>query len=443
MHAVLEWVKSNVFIVVFAALMIAALITLPLIASGMNAEIAKEVDTRARKLNELARLEQTQVSAPGGVAAGESKAAIVNEQLLQAFRANVRVAQEDADLVLARAIEHNRKGRGVLMGNVFPAPPPRDAEVTPRRFYEQVRGAVRADGTRIEGAYERLLREVRAGSPPSVEELRRDIERRELQFRTHTLAKDVNDPLTDEEQKELQTALTNLRLLRYAESTSDIAFYASLNSMEVPGFDRTKVHSLAELFEWQWKYWIHEDVLKALYQANRSYPSVVEAPVKRLIWMGVGGSVAAARGASTPDPGQGMMMGSGGYDDGAQAVSAGGPPDPKAEAPVDFSISLTGRVSNSLYDVRYVNLELIVDTSKIPEVLDALARWNFMTVIHLKTTPADPYLAAANGYYYGSAPVSLVLMTLETVWFRQWTTPFMPAAVREYLGAAEPQVSYE
>ncbi len=421
MNLVLEWVKSNVFIVVFAVLMIAALITLPLIASGMNDDVADEVDRRARKLNELARLEQTQVSPPGGAATGESQPALVNERFLQNFRSAVRIAQEDAELVHAAALEHNRKGRGIIMANepIFPAPPRGREEVLPWRFYEAAREA-----------YEELFDEINAGTPPDLESLRDDIERREVQFRTQTLSKDADDPLTEEERRELRDVLSGLRLLRYEEAAERISMYASTDVLQLPAWQEGTLPSLARMFEWQWRYWIHTDVLRALASANENSPSVIDAPVKRVLSLGV--SASPARSDDGPGAARGTAMGGGG---GAGGVR-GGAPNPSAEAPLDFSVSFTGRTTNPLYDVRYVDLDVIVDTNRIPEVLDALARYNFMTVISMRTRPADPYLAAASGYFYGSSPVSLLSMRLETVWFREWTSEFMPESVKSALGIA-------
>src|SRR5690606_35425609 len=144
-----------------------------------------------------------------------------------------------------------------------------------------------------------------------------------------------------------------------------------------------------ELFEWQWKYWIHEDLLRGLADANNGYGSVVDAPVKRVTWTSVGGSVAgASSGSQTQDPRRGAGGG------GRQSSQASGrPANPEAEAPLDFSVGFTGRTSNPLYDVRYVDVDLIVDTSRIPEVLDALAKRNSITVTRMRTQPADPYVA--------------------------------------------------
>lgn len=425
MNVVLEWVKSNVLIVVFSVVMIAALITLPLIASGMNDDVAQEVDRRARKLNELGQLERTQVSPPGR--AGETQAALVNERFLQNFRNSVRLAQEDADQVYGAALAHNHKDRGIIRPQepVFPTLPRGEEETVPWRFYESVGDA-----------YRDLFQELRMGGPPELETMREDIESRERQFRTHTLSKEPDDPLTDEEARELREVLSSLRLMRYEQAAESVSLYATKEILQRPSWSDGQLPSISQMFEWQWRYWIQEDVLRALAMANASSPSVLEAPVKRIIWLGVGSSPAQASGSGTADDrGRGGMGGGGTGGGGGGGVGmSGGAPNPVTEAPVDFSVSLTGRRSNPLYDVRYVDLEIVVDSNRIPEVLDALAQYNFMTVIGLRKQPADPYAAAASGYFYGPSPVSLLTLQLETVWFREWTSEFMPDDVKQALG---------
>jgi hypothetical protein len=85
-------------------------------------------------------------------------------------------------------------------------------------------------------------------------------------------------------------------------------------------------------------------------------------------------------------------------------------------------------------DVRYVNLDIVVETAPIPEVIDAIAQQNFMTVIWLRLNPVDSYEAARDGYYYGPEPVSHLSLQVETVWLRSWTAEHMPAATRSALG---------
>ena len=123
----------------------------------------------------------------------------------------------------------------------------------------------------------------------------------------------------------------------------------------------------------------------------------------------------------------------------------------------DLSYSLTGRRTNGVWDVRPVDILMVVETERLPEVIDELTRENFFTVLDVSLTPVDSFAALAEGCYYGSAPVSDVSLRLETVWFRslhqdrsQTSSPestdefdsgagaqvawWMPADLREALG---------
>ena len=104
------------------------------------------------------------------------------------------------------------------------------------------------------------------------------------------------------------------------------------------------------------------------------------------------------------------------------------------EAVRDFNVSLSGRQTNRLYDVRYAIVKLLVDPERLPQVLDALAMQNFMTVLDMSVVTTNPYDALAQGYYFGSGSLAEVTLTLETVWLRDWTAEFMPRAVKEALG---------
>ena len=115
------------------------------------------------------------------------------------------------------------------------------------------------------------------------------------------------------------------------------------------------------------------------------------------------------------------------------------PINPSIEANIDFAVSLTGRQTNDLYDVRYVDLGIVADTTKIPDIINALAKQNFITVLNAIVEPVDPYDHVAQGYLYGSGTLSEVWFTLETIWLREWTKDMMPDALRAALGiAADP-----
>ncbi len=70
----------------------------------------------------------------------------------------------------------------------------------------------------------------------------------------------------------------------------------------------------------------------------------------------------------------------------------------------------------------------------MPEVFDALARYNFMTIVNASVAPVNLFDAIKSGYFYGSKAVSRLRLDLETVWFRAWTTEFMPPDLKAALG---------
>ena len=158
------------------------------------------------------------------------------------------------------------------------------------------------------------------------------------------------------------------------------------------------------------------DIARGLSSANEGASSVITAPVKRILK------------AEVLD--QGALNNAGADSDAA----AGAPLNPKLEAALDFSASITGRKTNPLYDVRYVNLSLIIDATQLPRILDALASQNFITPVDLDLEPADPFEAARQGYFYGAGQIARLDVELETIWLRDWMIPFMPDDVRKALG---------
>ncbi|NJL31820.1 MAG: hypothetical protein HC898_09415, partial [Phycisphaerales bacterium] len=99
----------------------------------------------------------------------------------------------------------------------------------------------------------------------------------------------------------------------------------------------------------------------------------------------------------------------------------------------DFARTPSGRVSNHLYDVRHARLSVMVEMRRMPELIDALSRVNFMSVLSMDILPVDEYAALLEGYVLGSEDVVQADMVIESLWFRQWTEKLMPKPVRERL----------
>ena len=96
--------------------------------------------------------------------------------------------------------------------------------------------------------------------------------------------------------------------------------------------------------------------------------------------------------------------------------------------------SFTGRTSGELFDVLQVRLSMIVDSQRIPTILDGFAKYNFFTVIDIELQPTDKFLALDDGYDYGYASVSQMTVVFEAAWLRSWTTEYMPNEVKTMLG---------
>ncbi len=436
MNTVLAWVKSNVYSVIFVGVMIVAPIVLGIVAGKINAGVTSEVKERGATLVQLKQLEKTPVDFVSAV--GRSRPVkstiLVNQQFLDRYQEVVGRISDDAKRIRQEALNFNRADRDVLFPGLFPEPAPTQLETIPRRMYMA-----------LVAAYERLLVDMRAGAPPSAESMGEILEAAEERFRTQILIKPGGQRLTDDDTIWLKEQLTNTRLSHCAETAKGIGIYTTLASLNVPDESlvppRAEAQGMVQLFQWQWSLWITQDIVGALSDANEPFESVLEAPVKRLVSLVEFGAPVVA-GGSAGGGGSGFNAGfapGGGRGAGSGASTpAGGkaaaPLDPAREVPLDFAYSFTGRKTNPLYDVRLIQLVLIVETARIPVVLDALSRKNFITILDAKLEAVDAFEEVREGYFYGSAGVSKLTLDVETVWLREWTAPLMPPDLKLALG---------
>jgi len=423
------WLKSNIPIVVLVVVMIAAAVALPIISSGMNKSLREEVQKRASNDGTLARIETAryEITQPGEApikSTGPANPKTIDVLSEYEKRLTGDVA-EVRDFILSR----NRQNRNVLISELFPDPP---ADWRDRLQFQFWR-ALMNDNIADLGAYPKLLNEVRAGTPPTPESLQADLRRADELFRTQKLAKAASDSLNADEQEELRAQLREVRMGKYSERAQRLAMYASLNAIDAPTWNETTNLEVRQVFDWQWQLWIKQDILRALYKANEDYDSLLYGPVKRVRWLTVTPLPTPANTGSTATPSSPFGGTAPAAAPAAQAGTGGAAPDAKLEAPRDYSASYTGRVSNALYDVRRVRLQIVVDTARIPEVLDALARQNLMTVLDLKMHPTDAYADLEDGYVYGANTTSDLDLTIETIWLREWTSQLMPPQVKEVL----------
>jgi len=267
------------------------------------------------------------------------------------------------------------------------------------------------------------LRSAGAGSPPSPDEVARRVEEKRLREVDRLVG--VNpDPssITPEIEDELRKSLVNERLSAYsAPAQQSVLFYAEPSALaSVAPYTGTSVPELELCWEWQWVSWVNQMLIDAIRAANETDLAVAYAPVKRLERIEVEPLT---------------------YPAGSEQAAA----DLSQEIPTAFDRSLSGRVyspedPNALYDARYVTMQLIVASKRIPEILDAFARSNLITAIDLDLAEVnDLQELAAAGYSFGRDHVVRMHLRVETVWLREWTRDFMPPTVRFRLRVAPPE----
>ncbi len=439
MSGVLHWIKTNIYTVIAVVAMITAPVGMWILSGNMNRAVRDEVDARAKKISELNRFEKTSVTfhypVPGNVPVDASIA--VNRRFLDRYAEVVDVIRKDTDRVRQEVIRINHKDRTVLVPQLFPRPPAQLRETLPQNMFRA-----------LKDADEQLLADVGAGGPPTADEMLDNLTAARERYLTQILKRST-DALTAEEQAGLTEQLTKTRLSYYADAAKGLNMYATLDDLNVPASsefpDRAEGEGMSLMFDWQWQFWVKQDILMALAQCNEPYNSIVDAPVKRVVEVFVtddpgsggasvgGGSAAPTSGFGSAGRKTGRRTG-GSSSRGAKSGPTRTSVDPTREVPLDYGYSFTGRTTNPLFDVRRAEAVLIVDSEKMPDVFDALARYNFMTILNAKVETVDLFDAIRDGHFYGGKPVSRVTLLLETVWFRSWTTEFMPPELKEVLG---------
>jgi hypothetical protein len=454
MQKVTNWARVNWLIIVSCVVLIAALIVGPMFGSrlskGLTAKVTKESEG---SYNALAR-DTVPYTVPDPAQPGQ---ALVTASLVPHAAHTARFSdlreREQREMVddWTKAIDHNRADHTVLIEGLCPKPSLADERVLPGEFAKAY----------ILRVHQALLDSIGARMPPEPEKVLADLQSYYQNQISHQLDTSGAE-MTAEQKAELTKDLQRLRLSKYSQRASDATVYADVSIFHLPPLP-TASPSLTQCWDWQVRYWIHEDIVHAVAKANET-PSgdrgVPGAVVKRLVSVSVedrNGQVQTPQGG----PGYG---GYGGYGDPyadpyAGAVDPGYDPyeNPGAAptggamaaetgpeiAPRNFNVSVTGRTSgegsqNKHYDVRYVDVVAIVSSERLPLLLDAIAQTNFMTVVDLDLASIDPAEHLSAGFYYGRDPVVSATMRIETLWFREWTKPLMPAEVLENRGIPAP-----
>lgn len=426
----MAWLKRNPLIVASVAVMVLAPAAAWWFSSQMHAENDKQTEDRAKEMVSLEKLEKTSVEIALPGREPSQQIGVVTPKMVAAYEELTRKLREDAVAVQKTALIKNQKQRTKLTADISVRPS--NVNTVAETVLNTLRKSV-----------EDALVAARAGVPPDEDKVIDQVQRRQDQFISGEKKTDRKS-LTAEELDKLNRALAEKRLQVYADGAATVSFYADIYDLGLPTDPKSATAGTApsesKMFYWQWRTWIVEDVIRAVAAANKPYRNVVDSPVKRIVGLRFSDeksfeTVPAPAAASAP----GSALGTGAPAEGAPADAAAaptGPPpiDPKNAVPYDFVRSFTGRQTNTLYDVRKFRVTMVVATAGLPDILNAIAKENFMTVVNISMLPADAFADAAEGYIYGADPVSLVNIDIESIWLREWMGKLMPKEMQAHRG---------
>lgn len=431
---VMEWIKSHGLLVGLGVLgvggFVGGIAGSTMWGSGVVTDLQNKISSDASALAESAN-KVTYTMDP--LVQGEqvpSETRLPNAKLTEWFKAQRAKRAEASKSVVAELIAFNRGHRTdlnkmFLVERLFPKPAATEGSLKAREMARAV-----------EEAPAKLLSIVRAGSPPDAEDMKRSLGDRRAERVLAMVPPGQNEQaLTPEQQAELSRDLVSFRVRRYQMQAERIGVYATPAAISLPKGPAQGDPSLNQCWDWQMQVWAIEDVLRAIAAANapaadRGVPAAIVKRIESISVQPMPGLVVGREGGA----------GGGGPEGGSTggATDAGTPPDPNA-APLNASVSITGRQSgpgtgNGLYDLRKIDLTVIADAQSVPQIIDALAKVNLMTVLRMELEQVDSVQHLNEGYFYGRQPVVRATMTIESLWLREWTTPFMPEPVRTALG---------
>lgn len=410
MKKVLGLVKKNLIIVISMVIALVALPAMFVVGLSMSNKTNKAVEQEVGKqLSDIARVKveyAMEPLTPGGqrFTASMPPNTATNERMKELLQ---RSAAQVADVARVVA-EFNQEGKTQIVPGLLPDPG--DPISAPEKLYKMARERLLA--------YEQLLRSVNAGTAPDAESVLRKLDDVRLREEETRRGGRPDAVLSAQDIQEIRERLSEERMQIYLSRAAGIRFYADASIFQgVAPWTESVPPTIEHAWEWQWQYWVHEDLVQALARANEGF-SALTGVVKRIERLDV-------------EP----MA----YD---RAASEQGAPDPTAEAPRNFGATLTGRIAapaapNSLYDIRYATVVVLIDASRLFELVNAFSETNLMTVLDLDLASADNLEEdMRQGFVYtrGGERIMRATLRVETLWLRSWTVPLMPPTVQSALG---------
>lgn len=408
MKKFMAFAKTNLLSLISVIVAIVALPALVFLSTGQSSKLHKDVQSEIDGMNRtLQQVDFQYVFEPvkPGQAAIEFKRA-PNDATNNAMQSWGEQLREQASSTIKLVVDRNSEGKRVLLDGLFPSPIESDRV-----------GKLQEVKAIWPVAHKALLSQAKAGLPPDREMLQ--VMLNGLWTQAVQQVQDKLNSVPDEEYARIRKELSESRMSAYRDTAAELRFYVDDPAFaSVRGWEQNTLPPLATVWDWQWRHWIHSDLIAALRLANTSEDgwerSLLEGPVKRIERVDV--TPWAFTGESQP-----------------VEVSY------NVEIPLDWNASLTGFASwpkapQGLFDIRYANVVALVDSARLETVIDAINATNLMTVVEISIDDIDPSSHIAEGYVYGQGHIVRATFTIETVWLRSWMKQYMPDEVRLSIG---------
>jgi hypothetical protein len=416
--AIFNWIKSNPVIVICALIFLSSL-GMVVYVYGAGNDFIENMKKVNLMITEIKSIMTQRVQIPPEKPDGLPRfpTITVNQHAIDDLRVAYKKMNDEYEAIFKLANLHNQQSHIEMIEGIFPDPHfvaarPFDAKERYRQSFKEL-----FEPYSPTAGYPQI--DAKPPLPPA--EIAAALERvREDYLTGNFLPPKTMADLTPQEADKLKALQAKRHIEVLQQHAKSIHIYAQTEPgpgypFEVQGWSSdavAKPPTNIEIWDGQMSLWIQQDICRAIQLTNKvDTPSanVMNSPVKQLLQIKV-------------DPKYiGLAK------DDSLSVDH--------RIPDDFSVSMSGRYCNPLYDVRHAALMVIIDSQRMPEFFNALSQVNFMTVIGMKVTDIDEYaVLRTSGAVYGPVDCVQVEFQIESIWLREWTMKLMPKEKKIELG---------
>lgn len=422
---ILDISKRYWAIIVFCVVMLIAVIAIPLFVSGQQVALQKELDKRKKDSDDIAQVLHKPRHQPVVSVDPDAAAPVLtefpNERVIAAGE-NAIVGVQKQSMAMKDMSERINVHQVLQPGSL---PNPTDPFSFKRIYLAQ-----------FETEIPKLLQ---SATPPTDEEikLRSDQEAQKLTdqmpknsatgevYAKEVLAQNIAMMQASLPEKMRQDAATQHKM--YMAPTA-----LSIHPALAPAPGTANIAPDAEsIWLAQMGLWIQQDVVSAIAKLNAASTNVASSPVKQLVQLYVPsdrslyvlpGAAGQGSNAATATPAPGTP--------GASVV----PTSTDTDAfPKDYTVSVTGRVTNGVFDVVEFYVVLNVQTGDVERVIQELERNRLLTVTQSEVQAVNSAAMQLQGYYFGKTPIVTLTLKCEELYMRDWTHTLMPGPIKTFL----------